>query len=98
MTLPTFAPLIWPDQDPNELLDYKVDWSDTNALGSDTIAVSTWDVPTGLTKQSDTFDSTSATIWLQDGVEGKTYELVNHIVTVAGRKYDQSVQITIRSR
>ena len=39
--------LNWPDKDPDEVLDYCLDWSDR--LGSsDTISTSTWIVPTGI--------------------------------------------------
>jgi len=30
----------WPDKDPDEIVDYSVDWS--RFLGSDTISVATW--------------------------------------------------------
>jgi len=43
--------------------DYAVDW--TKWLKGDTIATSTWNIPTGLTKITDSHDEKIATIWLK---------------------------------
>ena len=43
--------LEWDFKDPDEVLDYRVDWS--ARLDGDTIASSTWEVLAGLTKDSD---------------------------------------------
>lgn len=52
--------LTWPDKDPDEVLDYQLDWG--TRLGTDTIVTSTWVVPTGITKNSDTHLTTTTTI------------------------------------
>jgi hypothetical protein len=49
-------------KDPDAVVDYRIDWSDR--LNGDTIAISTWTVPSGITKDSDTHDNTTTTIWL----------------------------------
>jgi hypothetical protein len=49
-------------KDPQAVLDYGFDWS--KWLGTDTISTSTWTVPVGITKDSDTHDTTTTTIWL----------------------------------
>lgn len=83
--------LSWPTKDPDAVLDYEIDWS--TWLGSDTISTSAWTVPAGLTKDSDTNTTTTATIWLSGGTAGEVYELTNHIVTAGGREQDQTVQL-----
>jgi hypothetical protein len=59
--------LKWPDKDPNEVLDYQLRWTKRVPSG-DEIAASDWIVPTGITKQSDTFTATATTIWLARSV------------------------------
>ena len=52
-------------KDPDEVLDYSIDWS--TWLDSDTISSSSWTVESGITKDSDSNDTTSTTIWLSGG-------------------------------
>lgn len=85
-------------KDPDAKLDYMVDW--TEWLGAtDTISTSTWAIsPTGLTKDSDTKTTKTATIWLSAGTAGQEYTVTNHIETMAGRKEDRSFKIVVASR
>jgi hypothetical protein len=85
--------LQWPPKDPAEVLDYSMDWK--ARLATDTISTSTWTVPSGITKNTDSFAATATTIWLSAGVLGKTYILTNTIVTAGGRTMDQSVALTM---
>lgn len=85
--------LYWPDKDPDEIADYQIDW--VGRLDGDSIAASTWVVPSGIIKDSDTFASTSTTIWLSGGAAGETYVLVNRITTVGGREFDEPVQLRV---
>lgn len=90
-------PLKWPAKDPDELLDYKVDWS--KRLPGDTIHSSTWpNPPSGLTVVTTAHAQKNTTVWLSGGVLGQTYTLLNRIVTHGGRTMDQSVEITIKAR
>ena len=82
-------------KDPDAVLDYTVDWS--SWLGSDTISTSTWTVPTGITKDSDTKTTTTATIWLSGGVIDQDYLPINHIVTAGLRTEDRSILIRVRT-
>lgn len=77
------------EKDPAAILDYGWDWSDW--LDSDTISSSSWTVPAGITKQSDTNSSTKTTIWLVGGTLGETYSCVNTIVTAGGRQDDRTL-------
>jgi hypothetical protein len=85
----------WPDKDPDDVVDYGLDWS---ALGTDTISTSTWIVPTGITRNSDSKTDLGTTIWLQGGTIGQTYELTNRIVTAGGRTLDATVELTVTPR
>jgi len=89
--------LKWPDKDPDEVLDYSIDWSDRLDT-DDTVSTSTWIVPTGLTEDSDTFTSTVTTVWLSDGDLGKVYNVVNRIVTADARTMDQTVRLRIKTK
>jgi len=93
--------LKWPDKDPDEVLDYLVDWSD-RLTGSDTIDTSTWIMPSApdalLIKDSDTHNNTTTTIWLSGGTLGTKYTLTNRVVTDGGRTMDQSMIIAIKTK
>lgn len=84
-------------KDPDAILDFSIDWSNWLATG-ETISTSTWNVPTGITKDSDTNTSTVTTIWLSGGTVGTTYEIVNHIATDAGREDDRTIKISVAQR
>lgn len=84
-------------KDPDSALDYKIDWS--SWLGADTIATSAWTIsPSGLTKESDSRDDTSATIWVSGGEASRDYELTNRIVTANGRTVDRTIYVQVRHR
>lgn len=90
--------LTWPSKDPDEVLDYEIDW--TTRLAGDTILTSTWTISPDslLVKNSDTFTGSTTTIWLQGGTLGKTYELTNRVTTAGGRTMDQTVDLLIQVR
>ena len=89
--------LKWPPKDPDEVLDYQIDWSKRLDPG-DTILSSIWIVPTGITKNSDSFADTATLIWLSAGVLDQNYVLTNRVTTVGARTMDQSVEIKIRTK
>lgn len=82
-------------KDPGELLDYVNDWEDW--LGTDTILTSTWDIPTGVTYSTDTFTTTTATIWVSGGSSDTVYTLTNTITTVGGRTAVRYIVLIIKS-
>lgn len=88
--------LSWPDKDPDEVLDYRLNWS--ARLAGDTIVSSTWTVPSGITKDSDENTTTATTIWLSGGTLKANYALMNRIVTAAGRTMDQTVEIRVSTK
>ncbi len=83
-------------KDSDAVLDYEIDYAAW--LGDDTIATSTWDVPTGLIKDSDTNTTTTTTIWLSGGTVGEIYRVTNHIVTAGGREDDRTIKIRVTSK
>ncbi len=83
-------------KDPDAVLDYTVNWE--TWLDGDTIAASSWTVPSGLTEDSDTFGDSTATVWLSSGTAGKNYNIVNHITTAAGREEDKTLVILCREK
>lgn len=83
-------------KDPDSVIDYVWDWSAW--LGADTILTSTWIVPTGLTKTSQSNTTTTATVWLSGGTLGASYQVTNRIVTNQGRTEDRTMEIVIRER
>ena len=83
-------------KDPQANLDYSVDW--TSWLGSDTIATSSWTIPTGLKKESESNSTKIATVWLSGGTVGQEYTVTNHIKTAAGREDECSIIIQVQER
>jgi hypothetical protein len=90
MSIATFV------KDPNAVLDYLIDWSPW--LGADTIVTSTWIVPTGITKNSDTKTNTTTTVWLSGGTAGTKYPLTNRVVTAGARTDDRTITINVKER
>ena len=83
-------------KDPDAVLDYTIDWE--TWLDSDTISTSTWTVPSGITKNTDTNTTTTTTIWLSGGTAGISYDLLDRIVTAAGRTEDRTIAIIVREK
>lgn len=101
--------LSWPPKDPNEVLDYDIDWSsrllsaDEIAAGTttpaDTIATSTFTLPGGsLVANSSLYTSTRTKVWLSGGDEGASYDVLNRITTAGGRTMDQTVKLKVKSK
>lgn len=92
--------LTWPSKDPQEVLDYVVDWE--VRLDGDTIATSTWAISpvtaSPLTKDSQSNTTTRATAWLSGGLLDEIYEITNTIVTVGARTMEQTVRLRIKTR
>lgn len=83
-------------KDPDAVLDYSIEWA--KWLGRDRISSSAWDVPTGLTKVSESNTKLVASVWISGGTVGTTYTVRNRIVTVGGRTEDRSIAVTVGER
>lgn len=90
--------LSWPSKDPDEKLDYLLDWGPR--LDDDTIQTATFSLatPAGLTIVVQDYDATTATVWLSGGTDNNTAEILCHIVTVGGRIMEQTVKLKIKAR
>lgn len=82
-------------KDPTAVLDYSIDWSKWLKSG-DSITMSTWTVPAGITKGSDLFTNDMTTVWLSGGANGLRYIVTNHITTAQGREDDRSLIIVCK--
>jgi hypothetical protein len=87
--------MTWQFKDPEEVVDYQIDWTAT--LGVDTIATSAWVVPVGITKDSDSNTTTAAVVWISGGTDGQRYDLKNTITTAAGRTYEENISLFVRA-
>lgn len=95
-----YSKIVLPFKDPNEVLDYTLDWSER--LDSDTIDTSAWsfavDPDSALVIDSDSETATTTTVWLSGGTIGETYELTNRITTAGSRTMDQTCKIKIKAK
>jgi hypothetical protein len=84
-------------KDPQDVVDYNIDWGTNRLVGGETISASTWTVPTGITQTTPapSINGGVTTIWLLGGTVGVEYAIVNHITTSAGRQYDKTRTIFI---
>ena len=84
-------------KDPAAVLDYPLDWTDW-LTGSEVISTSTWAADAGITIDSDTNTTTSATVWLSAGTSGERYRVSNTVVTDGLRTAVRSLLITVEDR
>jgi hypothetical protein len=87
----------WSDKDPDEVLDYNIDWS-PRLTSPDVISASQWFVPTGLIADNEEMTDNSTTVWLSSGTLGTVYDVLNRIDTVEGRTMDQTVTLKIKTK
>lgn len=85
-------------KDPDATLDYGFDWS--LWLGTDTIAISEWIVPSALTivPGSETADDTKTKCFISGGVAGTNYTVTNKITTTGQRIEERSFELYVEQR
>jgi len=83
-------------KDPQAEKDYTVDWTDW--LGADSISTSSWALPDGITRVSDsTVAGNKLTrIWVSGGTPPNDYECFNTITTAGGRTERAMIKIQVR--
>jgi hypothetical protein len=87
----------WPTKDPDEILDYQFNWADRLEEG-ETIFTSTFIVGEGDVEISDPEVNGALTkVWVSGGTAGSRNVVTNRITTSAGRVYDYSAALRIRS-
>lgn len=89
--------LTWPDKDPQETLDYRLNWR-ARIVPGDKIVSSTWSTVQGIISGINTYTDYTTTLWLSGGTVNQTYLFTNTITTAAGRIMEQSVQVTVVSK
>ena len=85
-------------KDPASVLDYTIDWGTNWLAAGETISTSAWTVESGITKDSDSNTTTTATVWLSGGTAGTVYTVTNRITTSAGRTAERSLYIKVEDR
>jgi hypothetical protein len=84
-------------KDPEGVLDFAWDWSKW-LLAGETIQASDVIVPSGITLDSKSNTTTTATAWLKGGTAGTSYVVTNRITTNQGRTDDRSITIHVIQR
>lgn len=89
--------LTWPAKDPDEVLDYQVDWTDK--LAGDTIATSAFTVVSagGVVIDSQSNTTALSKVWLSGGTTGATAILQCRIATAGGRTFEETIALPIQS-
>ena len=93
--------LWWPTAEPDDVLDYSLDWSAILADAGDTIASAAVSVaPSGageLTASSLAVVGGVMTVWLTGGVPGRAYTVRAEIATVNGRTIERLIGLRINA-
>jgi len=90
-------PQLVPSKDPNEVLDYTVDW--TNRLDGDTISSSSAVLEEGdVTIDSQSFSGANQTVWLSGGTENVTSIVTLRVETAGGRTYDEAIKVKLKDK
>ena len=95
--------LTWPSKDPDEVLDYELDWADNKRprlQPGETLIDSKWFVTAGdvMLTREEWVPSGIATVWLTGGSAGTLCTILNRVTTSMGRTYDQSVKLRVRTK
>lgn len=89
----------WPSKDPDEVLDYMLDWSrrldDGDGIDTATFSLTT---SAGMLIVAQSNTTTTATVWLSGGTLGETGEVLCRVVTDEGRTFDWSMDVPIVAR
>lgn len=83
-------------KDPQDIRIYTIGWS--GWLGTATIATSTWVVPTGVTNVVDASTTTTTSIKVSSGTNGRTYPIANRITTSAGETRQVSFDLEVATQ
>lgn len=84
-------------RDPDSVLDYLWDWSAWLQVG-ESISSHTIVVPSGITKESSTNDSTTVTAWISGGTTGVAYDVTCRITTSSNRTEDRTIRLLTKEK
>lgn len=87
---------------PSENRTFAIDWaqrlSNANDGSADTIATSTWAIPSGITKESDSLNGDKAIVRISGGTVTKNYKLKNTIIlTTSGYTLVEYINVCVNS-
>jgi hypothetical protein len=85
-------------KDPNAVLDYTFDWTAWLLPLLDTIVTATFIPDAGLTVDSSSHTTTTATAFVSGGTEGTSMNLTCRITTAGGRTDDRTIVLKIVNR
>lgn len=93
--------LQWPNKDPDEILDYQLDWANPQKPRlqlNETLASSVWTVVQGTVAISSSSFAPSglSTVWLHGGTDGEMCVLNNRVTTSMDRTYEEEVKLRVR--
>lgn len=83
-------------KDPQAVEKYTINWADW-LIGSEVISTSVW-AAADVTVDSDTNDTTTATVTVSGGTEGETNRVTNTITTDSGRTNERSVVVRVETK
>lgn len=89
----------WPTKDPDERLDYTLNWGKELSKNNDSIFESYWSINDDdqtLSIDSNGISGHFTYVWLTGGVDKQRYVLLNRIITDGGRIYERTVSIVIQ--
>jgi len=101
----------WPDKDPDEMLDYSVDWS--RFLGDDTVSGVTWfikdangvkeqvsdsEVVNGLQFVTGTISGKVATARFSLGTNNIRYSVICRVNTGEGLQYERTIFLRVKEK
>lgn len=81
-----------PLKSPGDSIDFTMTW---DGLGSATISTVTHTVPTGLTKVSESNDTTTSTVRLSGGTHGSTYQVIGTATLSTGRTLERTFPLRL---
>lgn len=84
-------------KDPDAVLDWVWDWNEWLDEG-EVIETSTFIASVGITVDSNSNTTRTATVWLSGGTAGQVYQVTNRITTSSGRTDDRSITIRVAER
>lgn len=85
-------------KDPDAVVDFTFDWTAWLAAVSDSIDTIDVTVPAGITKDSQTNDANTVTVWLSGGTAGESYDILCEIVTAGARTDQRTMQVNVLER
>lgn len=93
-------------KDPDAVVDYTVDYGgDGYLLVGEIISTSVWEISPVITgglafnvDANGTKDSSTAQVFVKDGIPGDIYKLTNRIVTNSGRTDDRTFHIRVENK